>query len=79
MRSARGYLQAGRQEDADNIAKQKEAIASFLPKLLSEDEIKAIIDKLDDKSIPSIMKHFKAEYAGKVDMSLVGKIAKSIQ
>lgn len=74
-----GYLQAGRQEDADNIAKQKEAIACFLPKLLSEDEIKAIIDKLGDKSIPSIMKHFKAEYAGKVDMSLVGKIAKSIQ
>lgn len=74
-----GYLQAGRQEDADNIAKQKEAIACFLPKLLSEDEIKAIIDKLNDKSIPSIMKHFKAEYAGKVDMSLVGKIAKSIQ
>ena len=46
---------------------------------MSEDEIKAIIEKLDDKSIPSIMKHFKAEYAGKVDMSLVGKIAKSIQ
>jgi len=27
--------------------------------------------------MPSIMRHFKANYAGKCDMSLVSKIAKS--
>ena len=41
-----------------------------------EEEIKNIIANMDDKSIPSVMKHFKANYAGKVDMSLVNKIAR---
>ena len=43
---------------------------------LSEDEIKDIIASMEDKSMPSVMKHFKANYAGKVDMSLVNKIAR---
>ena len=34
-----------------------------------------IINKLDDKSMPSIMKHFKQNYLGKCDMKLVNKIA----
>lgn len=46
--------------------------------MMSEDEIRAEIDKLSDKSMPSIMKHFKTNFAGKVEMSLVSKIAKSI-
>ena len=73
-----GYIQANRLEDAAKIAKQKEAISVFLPKMLSEAEIRDIIAKLDDKSIPSIMKHFKANYDGKVDMGLVNKIARSL-
>ena len=45
---------------------------------LSEDEIKNIIANMDDKSIPSVMKHFKANYAGKVDMGLVNQVARSL-
>lgn len=71
-----GYLEANRLEEAEAIAKQKEAIAKFLPKLLSEDEVRAIIASLPDKSIPSVMKHFKANYSGQVDMGMVSKIAK---
>jgi len=70
------YIKAGNAQEADNIERQKEIISKYLPKMLSEDEIRDIISKLDDKSIPSVMKHFKAEYAGKVDMSLVNKIAR---
>ena len=44
--------------------------------MLSEEEIRAIIDAMDDKSIPAIMKKFKSEYAGKVDMGMVNKIAR---
>ena len=44
--------------------------------MMSEDEIKEVIDSLEDKSIPFVMKYFKANYAGKVDMSLVNKIAR---
>ncbi len=62
--------------EAENTQKQMEIISKYLPKMMSEDEIKKVIDSLEDKSIPSIMKHFKANYAGKVDMSLVSKIAR---
>ncbi len=62
--------------EAENTQKQMEIISKYLPKMMSEDEIKKVIDSLEDKSIPFIMKHFKANYAGKVDMSLVNKIAR---
>ena len=47
-----------------------------MPKLLTAEEIKAIIDSLEDKSMPSVMKHFKANYNGKCDMKMVSDIAK---
>lgn len=70
------YLKAHNVVEAENIDTQKAIIAKYLPKMLSEDEIKDIISTLEDKSIPSVMKHFKANYAGKVDMSLVNKLAR---
>lgn len=70
------YIKAGNSTEANNIERQKEIISKYLPQMLSENEIRDIISKLEDKSIPSVMKHFKAEYAGKVDMSLVNKIAR---
>lgn len=70
------YLSAGRTEQAANLDKQKNAILRFLPKLLSEEEIKKEIASLEDKSIPSVMKHFKTKYPGQVDMALVNKIAR---
>lgn len=65
------FVKAGKQEQADEIEKQKEIISAYLPKMLSSEEIYNIISKQDDKSIPNIMKFFKTNYAGKVDMSLV--------
>ena len=70
------YVKAGNMTEAENIEKQKEILNKYLPQMMSEDEIKQIIDNMEDKSIPSVMKHFKANYAGKVDMSLVNKIAR---
>ena len=70
------YLKAGNNQEAENIEKQKSLIEKYLPKMLTEQEIKDIISKMEDKSIPSIMKKFKAEYAGAVDMGLVNKIAR---
>ena len=70
------YVKAGNMVEAENIEKQKEILTKYLPQMLSEEEIKAIIAEMEDKSIPSVMKHFKANYAGKVDMSLVNKIAR---
>ena len=74
-----GYAAAGRSESVESLAKQCAAIERFLPKLLSEAEIKAIILGLEDKSIPSVMKHFKANYDGQVDMSVVSRVARALQ
>jgi len=70
------YLKANNEVEANNIAVQKELLTKYLPQMLSEEEIKKIIAGMEDKSIPSVMKHFKANYAGKVDMSVVNKIAR---
>ena len=73
-----GYLKVNNQERADKITKQEDVLKAYLPKQLSEDEIRREIASLEDKSIPSIMKHFKANFAGKVDMSLVSSIARNL-
>lgn len=70
------YIKAGNSVEADNIETQKKIIEKYLPQMMSEEEIKLEISKLEDKSIPSVMKHFKANFAGKVDMGLVNKIAR---
>ncbi|MGN1223290.1 MAG: GatB/YqeY domain-containing protein [Christensenellales bacterium] len=75
---AENYKKANNLEEVENIEKQKVVIEKFLPQMMSEEEIKNIIDSLDDKSIPSVMKHFKTNYAGKVEMKLVSDILKTL-
>jgi uncharacterized protein YqeY len=72
------FAQAGRQDNVDELDRQITYISQFLPKQLSEDEIKKIILSLDDKSLPNIMKHFKANYQGQCDMGVVSRVAKSL-
>ena len=71
-----GYAKVGRTDDVAAIDSQKALIEKYLPKLMSEEEIRKVIDSLEDKSMPSVMKHFKMNYDGQVDMSLVSKIAR---
>lgn len=73
-----GYIKANRPESVSKIEYQIKAIASYLPKMMSEEEIKEVILSLEDKSIPNVMKHFKQNYAGKCDMGLVNKVLKSL-
>lgn len=72
------FKKAGRLEKYNELIAQKDYIGSFLPSQLSENEIKEIIESLSDKSIPSVMKYFKANYQGKCDMKLVNQIAKNM-
>lgn len=71
------YLNNGAKDRVQNIDAQIAVLKQFLPKLLSEVDIRAEIRKLTDQSLPSIMKHFKTNFAGKVDMGLVNQIAKT--
>ncbi len=71
------YKKVGNTEQANLIEQQKNTIEVFLPKMMSDEEIEKVISSLDDKSIPTVMKHFKQNYAGKVDMSRVSQVLKS--
>ena len=73
-----GYLKVNNTERTNAIARQEEILSAYLPKQLSEDEIRSIISSLEDKSVPSVMKHFKTNYAGQVDMSLVNSVLRSL-
>ena len=74
----KSFLEANRADKVSDLDKQIEIIKIYLPKMLTEEEIKNIILSLDDKSIPSVMKHFKLNYNGKYDMALVNKVLKSL-
>ncbi len=69
-----GYQKAGRTETVEKLNAQIDVIKKYLPKMMTEEEIVAVIDTLADKSLPSVMKHFKQNYQGKCDMRLVSTV-----
>lgn len=73
-----GFVKANRPEKVAELDRQVEAVKRFIPAMMSEDEIKSVIEALPDKSIGAVMKHFKSEYAGKCDMKLVGEVLKKL-
>ncbi len=72
------YQKAGNMGEVANLERQLEIAKVYLPKMLSHEEIKAEIEKLSDKSIPVVMKHFKANFNGRVDMRLVQEVLKEL-
>ena len=72
------YEKVGHTETANNIAAQKAVLEKYLPQLLSAEEIKKIILALDDKTVPAVMRHFKANYNGQVDMKTVSDVLKTL-
>ena len=75
-----GYEKAGANY-ADNVKSLENQIAtvkSYLPQMMSKEEIKQVILSLDDKSVPSVMRHFKANYNGKCDMKEVNEVLRSL-
>lgn len=64
--------------EVEKINAQIEIASKYLPKMLSKEEITEIINGLEDKTIPSVMKHFKANYNGKCDMRMVQEVLKSL-
>ena len=75
---ADNYTKVGNTAEADNIMAQKALIESYLPQMLSEAEIKAIIETLEDKTVPSVMRHFKTNYNGKCEMKTVSDVLKNM-
>ncbi len=75
-----GFEKAG-EAYADKVASldsQIKTVKSYLPQMMGKDEIKEIILSLADKSVPSVMRHFKANYNGKCDMKEVNEVLRSL-
>lgn len=79
--SIKSYVEGGRQDLADKELAEIEVIERYLPKQLSEGEVRdaiaGIIDELglsSKKELGKVMKEIKARYPGQVD----GKLASSI-
>ncbi|NLI94469.1 MAG: GatB/YqeY domain-containing protein [Erysipelotrichaceae bacterium] len=73
-----GYNKVNNEVMINEIKLQLQILDEYLPKMLSEAEIRAEINKLEDKSLPNVMKYFKINFAGQVDMRLVSEIARSL-
>jgi len=76
--TAENYQKVNNTKMAEEQRAQAEVLANFLPKMMSKEEIAQIIKTLPDTQVPTVMKHFKQNYAGKVDMRDVQEVLKSL-
>ncbi len=72
------FAAAGRTESVASLDRQLAVIKTYMPEMLSEEKIREIVLALPDRSVPAVMKYFKAEYAGKCDMKLVSEVLKKL-
>lgn len=74
---AENYRKVNHTAEVENIELQKKSIEKYLPQMLSEEEIYNIIASLEDKSVPSVMRHFKTNYNATCDMKKVNEILRT--
>ena len=72
------FEKAGRAETVVSLEKQIATVKQYIPAMLSKEKIKEIILSLPDRSVPAVMKYFKANYAGKCDMKDVNETLRSL-
>jgi uncharacterized protein YqeY len=77
------FKKGNRQDLVDGLVKEIELLSKYLPEQLTEDEIKAEIDKVFKKLKPTsmkdmgaVMKELGPVFKGKADMKLVNTIVK---
>ncbi|MDE5616278.1 MAG: GatB/YqeY domain-containing protein [Clostridia bacterium] len=75
-----GYEKAGANylDKVQSLDNQIKTIKSYLPSLMSKEEIQEVILSLDDKSVPNVMRHFKTNFNGKCDMKVVNEVLRSL-
>ena len=82
--SARIYMEGNRPELAQKEQAEIKVIETFLPKQLSDDEVKAVIEKTiasvgatSIKDMGKVMADLKANYAGQLDFGKASGVIKS--
>ena len=73
-----GYLKGGREESANQIEAQLAVVRKYIPQMMSAEQIKEEILKLDDKSVPNVMRYFKTNFSGKVELKTVSEVLKTL-
>ena len=81
--SAEQYTAAGRTDLAENEIAEMKIMEEYLPKQLSETDIRIIINDMHLNSAVGlnmglVMKHFKENYSGQYDGKMVSTIAKEM-
>ena len=83
--SVEAFEKANRNDLIENELNEIKVIEMFLPKQMDEDETTLIIKNIIQennytslKEMGALMKIIKVKYTGKIDIGLVGKIAKSL-
>ncbi len=73
-----GYVKGGREESANEIKAQLEVVRKYIPQMMSAEQIKEEILKLEDKSVPSVMRYFKTNFSGKAELKTVSEVLKTL-
>ncbi len=73
-----GYLKGGREDSANEIKAQLEVVRKYIPQMMSAEQIKEEILKLDDKSVPNVMRYFKTNFSGKAELKTVSEVLKTL-
>ena len=73
------FAKVGNMAQVEAVEKQIKIVESYLPQMMNDEEIKAVIMSLEDKSVPNVMKYFKMNYNGKCDMRKVQEVLKGVQ
>lgn len=79
--SVKVYIDGGRPELAEGEKKEIEIISSYLPKDMSEAEIRALVEKAiaaGAKDLGSVMKAVNAEAGGRAPGKVVSEMAKQM-
>ena len=79
--SAKIYTDGGRPEMATSEKKEMEIISAYLPKDMSEAEIKTLVEKAiadGNKDLGSVMKAVTAQTGGRAPGKVVSEMAKSL-
>lgn len=70
------YIKVNNMDQVENIKAQNNAISKYLPQMVSEQEIYNFISKMDDKSVPNVMRTLRAEFGSTIDMKLASEVLK---
>ena len=83
--SIESFKASARNDLIEKEKKEIEIINQFLPKQLSSEEIKTIIEKFSSdnkissiKDMGKIMEHLKSNHSGSIDIRIAAKIAKEL-